>query len=409
MARDESRTIRVRCLTWDQVEQFYAQKLRGDALVVKMPVMPALGEGVTVALGLPSGLVFALDGSVAQVGAQDTTGKWPVAMKMHGLTREVRDRLARLVADGRAGLLSSPAIAPPAPPGGTTTMPRPRTEPLAADGSELVPAPVAPRLDDVAPDERPVFTALEQLDRRLRERPAHEVLGVAVDADLRQVRAAYFALAKQHHPDAYARHRSPAVHQLAQELFIFVNRAYDRLRESALRDTGVSVPGPAMSGGPGWWLDPRDAEPAPADEAGEIAVELVIDNPGEPAAEVASESTSGPKNLADELFGDLGPQEEAPPFDTPVPASTERALSLANAGRASLAAGRFDEARGSFAAALKLDGKNREVRALYFVASGLLLRARGQHAEAQVQLETALGHDPGCGEAQRALGRTRRE
>src|SRR5690348_2064319 len=109
MARDESRTIRVRCVTWDQVEQFYAQKLRGDALVVKMPVMPALGEGVTVALGLPSGLVFALDGSVQQVGSQDTTGKWPVAMKMHGLTREVRDRLAGLVADGRAGLLSSPA------------------------------------------------------------------------------------------------------------------------------------------------------------------------------------------------------------------------------------------------------------------------------------------------------------
>jgi DnaJ-domain-containing protein 1 len=409
MARDESRTIRVRCVTWDQVEQFYAQKLRGDALVVKMPVRPELGEGVTVALGLPSGLVFALDGSVAQVGSQDTTGKWPVSMRMHGLSREVRDRLARLVTDGRAGLLSAPAIAPPAPPGGTTTGSprRPRTEPPAADGSELVIPPMIPRVDDVAPDERAVFGALVELDRKLRERPAHEVLGVPVDADLRTIRAAYFKLAKQHHPDAYARHRSPAVHLQAQELFIFVNRAYDRLRESSLRQTGVSVPGPAMSGGPGWWLDPRDAEPVGESEPGEVAVELVVDNPGEPAADISGDH--GRRDLADELFGDLGPHDEAPPFDTPVPASTERALSLANAGRASLAAGRFDEARGSFAAAHKLDGKNREVRARYIVASGLLLRARGQHAEAQVQLETALGHDPNCGEAQRALGRVKRE
>jgi len=94
VARDESRTIRVRCVTWDQVEQFYEKKLKGDVLVVKMPVEPDLGEGVTLALGLPSGLVFALDGSVNTVGSMDTTGKWPVAMKMHGLTREVRGREA---------------------------------------------------------------------------------------------------------------------------------------------------------------------------------------------------------------------------------------------------------------------------------------------------------------------------
>ena len=88
MARDEARTIKVRCATWDQVEAFYTQKLKGDTLVVKMPVQPMIGDGVTVALGLPSGLNFAFDGSVTSVGAGDTGGKWPVAMKMHGLTRE---------------------------------------------------------------------------------------------------------------------------------------------------------------------------------------------------------------------------------------------------------------------------------------------------------------------------------
>ena len=61
MARDEARTIKVRCTTWDQVEAFYTQKLKGDTLVVKMPVQPMIGDGVTVALGLPSGLIFAID------------------------------------------------------------------------------------------------------------------------------------------------------------------------------------------------------------------------------------------------------------------------------------------------------------------------------------------------------------
>ena len=37
--------------------------------VVKMPVRPALRETVTVALGLPDGLVFAIDGVVAKVSA----------------------------------------------------------------------------------------------------------------------------------------------------------------------------------------------------------------------------------------------------------------------------------------------------------------------------------------------------
>jgi Tfp pilus assembly protein PilF len=129
---------------------------------------------------------------------------------------------------------------------------------------------------------------------------------------------------------------------------------------------------------------------------------------------VAHERTA-PRTLADQLFGDMGGEDEkrdddrpGDAFDSIVPAGTEQALSLANAGRAAFAAGQYELARGHFAAALKVDPRNRPVRALYHVASGFVMRARGQDAEAQLQFETALGHDPACHEAQRALGRTAR-
>jgi adhesin transport system membrane fusion protein len=53
----------------------------------------------------------------------------------------------------------------------------------------------------------------------------------------------------------------------------------------------------------------------------------------------------------------------------------------------------------------QIDQRNRAIRALYHVASGLSLRQKGEHAQAQLQFETALGHDPECADALRALGK----
>ena len=430
MSRDEARTIKVRCVTWDQVESFYTQKLKGDTLVVKMPVQPLVGDGVTVALGLPNGLVFAIDGSVSSVGGADTTGKWPVAMKMHGLTREVRERLERLVRDGREGLLSTPPIKPPEPAdeplaAGTNSSAavrhRAKSTPPTSDGAEPVSPDPEPRLEDVMVDERPAYEALAAVHKRLLGLPAHEVLGVPFEADQRAIRAGYFALAQKHHPDAYGKYLSPALRRLASELFIHVNRAYDRMREAALRASGVSAPGPAARDAAGWLIDPGDpglvaAAPLPPPPALEMIGEepgaLPDAEPSRPSGLAAGTSApvvaSGePRDLASELFGDMPATEvhQQLPFDAHVPASTESVLSLANAGRAAMAAGRFDEARTNFAAALRLDGRNRPVRALYHVASGMVLRQKGQSAEAQTQFETALGHDPQCADALRALGR----
>jgi tetratricopeptide (TPR) repeat protein len=430
MARDEARTIKVRCTTWDQVEAFYTQKLKGDTLVVKMPVQPMIGDGVTVALGLPSGLVFAIDGSVTSVGAVDPSGKWPVAMKMHGLTKEVRERLDRLVHDGREGLLSTPQVLPSEPPPGPLAVgtqsrrPRPRSSP-PPDGAEPVAVDPEPRVEDVIHDERPAFEALAGLHKQLLGLPAHEVLGVPFDADLATIRAGYFALARQHHPDAYGKYLSPALRRLASELFIYVNLAYDRLRQAAAAAGGARLPGPATRDGGGWLIDMRDVVEPPPSAPVEVYMAVSAPHPGpedEPDDDtptprsvpaVAGGTPPAPlsavgeaKDLASELFGDLPAEAaESQPFDAQDAPSTESALSLANTGRAAMAAGRWEEARSSFAAALKLDPRNRPVRALYHVASGMVLRQRGQAAEAQTQFETALGHDPQCADALRALGR----
>jgi translation initiation factor IF-2 len=385
--------------------------------------------------------VFAVDGSVTQVGGRDAQGKWPVALKMHGLTVAVRERLARLVRDGREGLLSALTAIPP-PPGNAAPVAPEHGDPAPTD-PEPTPAPYAPPIEPLVPDEavaapaardevhaedKDVHAALAQYHEDILRQATHEILGVAYDADLRAVRAAYFTLARHRHPDVYGRYRSPGVRALASEVFVHINRAYDRLRADVVARSGAAMPGPAATGGAAWLVDeddvrpaesveleaethhaPAPASPAPAPPA-PAAPAAVAAPPPAPHMPIAAGTPVPRKTLADELFGDLGapPAPDDQPFDAVVPASTERSASLANAGRAALAAGQCEVAQGHFAAALKLDPRNRPVRALYHVASGLLLRARGQHTEAQLQLESALAHDPTCAEALRALGLTAR-
>jgi len=72
-------------------------------------------------------------------------------------------------------------------------------------------------------------------------------------------------------------------------------------------------------------------------------------------------------------------------------------------GRAALVEGRYRDACEAFAGFLRRDPRNRQVRALYHVASGLDLRAKGEGVKARLQFETALAHDKDCDEARRAL------
>ncbi|MBI4511470.1 MAG: J domain-containing protein [Deltaproteobacteria bacterium] len=419
MPQGEARSIRVKCVSWEQVEALYQRKLKGDLLLIRMPIRPALGDLVSVTLDLPSGLLFTLGGQVTRLGAADKDGKYAVVLQLSRPGDEVRDRLSRLVTEAAE---ENPVVA--------VRPPIPEAEQRPASASQSVadraatesvrPVPVF-KIEDVLPAERSVYLSLEQAKRQLLGLKTHEVLGIASDADLSAVRGAYFALAKTYHPDIFGRYRSKAVRAIAAEVFLHVNRAYDRLRDAALARGEERVPGPSAHGKWGWLVLPADdraAEDADVIElqAEDPNVELMGDlvpgaTAGGPGAGERENPVGGvlhaPAPLTEEdLFDDVSFSEgDRDSGGSYRPAGVSVKDSLADQGQRAIAAERWEEARELIAAALKEEPRNRTLRALYHVASGQELRARGRAAEATLHFETALAHDSECVEARRALGR----
>jgi hypothetical protein len=412
------RTIRVRCATWGQVEKFYRQKLRANTLLVKMPFEPPLAAPVTVALGLPNGLVLAIDGEVAKV-APSPEGRFAVSLKMTGFDAAVAKRLERLVEDGRRDENAPVEI-------------------LGEGDPELSgPTRLAPPEPQLSEEDRAVLAELEGTRRRLLDAATHEVLGVAPDADAAGIRAAYLALARRWHPDSFGVRPAP-VRLAAAELLIHLNRAFERLAgETADAQVGWLVAPEPMERGAAR-VEPPVAAPSgsrpPAPKPPErvsmasLAAALPPDERDEPDDRPFDTARTDPLS-ADELFDDalvndprvtgagdalvasaalakiptVPPQ---PPAGTQPPPTPMREAALAEAlaaGRAALDAGRWTEAREQFAAALRADPRHRTARGLYHVASGHDLRARGEAAQATLQFETALAHDRECDEARRAL------
>lgn len=353
-------TIKVKCLTWDQVEEFYTRKVVNERLVLRLPSRGASGSTVTIALVTPSGMVVGLDALIEGAGALDERGKYPVALRLTGLTPDARLRLVRLVHEGRGGVPEIEVTAD------DDDVPLP--EPGDAPVDEVVERREAPTIDTVLPEERLAFEQLAEVHKRHQELAAHQVLGVGPDANLAAIRRAYLGLAKRHHPDVYGRFASPAVHALALKVFLHVNRAYDRLRQS-FAEAGVPTTGPARGDTSGWVAN---VVAAPADDH------------LEEASEVNFESAVRTPLTVVELGGDdSGFQAEK--------------------GREAIEAGEFARAREHLAAALRAHPRSRALRALYHVASGLEMRQLGRLSEAQLHLETALRHDKDCELATRAL------
>lgn len=354
-------TIKVKCATWDQVEEFYTRKVVNERLVLRLPTRGAPGSTVTIALVMPTGLVFALDALVEGTGALDDRGKYPVALRMVGLTDENKLRLVRLVHEGRGDVVEIEILADDDVPVAT---------PADAPLDEVVERRAEPGPEAVLPEEKQAFEQLDAIRRRHQELAAHAVLGVPVEATPQVVRKAYLALAKKHHPDVYGRFRSPAVRHLAQQVFLHVNRAYDRMRQ-AFADQGVPTIGPARADTSGWVTDVVAApDDDPLDEASEVNFESAVRTPLKPE--------------------EIGGEDEA--------------VALAAAGREQIQAGAFAAAREDLARALRAHPRNRQLRALYHVASGFEMRERGRTSEAQLHLETALRHDKDCELAASAIG-----
>jgi hypothetical protein len=436
------RILRVRCATWDQVEGFYASKLRrGRLLTMRVPFEPALNEELTVGLELPNQLVIAIDGTVTHIGAPGASGKLAVEVNLHGLSPELLDRVRAQVAEARSSGFADTAPGPvrartdevsldipldrdrpgerahdraESAFGGTdaqllTPLPGPDvvvTMPLVGLASA---APTIPAVETAPPETldeerdlglaaRVVFEELEAALRRVRELPAHEVLGVPWDADAAQVRAAWIALGRRYHPDVMVRHRARALRHLSEELTIHVNRAYDRMRAALVAEGRAAAFGPALHPPRGWLVGFDDL--ATADPLRVPPPELSHDPP-RPRGTVRFELAP---LREEDLFGDIaiegseGADELSLPQARGVPGDA-----FEKQARARLAIGDHAAAREILAAALHVYPRSQPLRALYHVASAMDALDGGQSMLATSQLEAALVQDPECREAAAAL------
>jgi hypothetical protein len=353
------RTLHVRCATWDQVDTFTTRKLRkGRLLSMKVPFVGKTGAQVTLGLELPNEMVIAIDGVIQKASAVDGDPQrtW-IEIDLTGLTPDVMARIKHLAETAADDAGTDPQIAP-APV---------RRSPVMAG-------------EDLPADERALFQKLTGELRRLRQLPAHEVIGVPRDPTPEQLRIGWKQLVRRHHPDLVARRNAPAITHLAEELTILSNRAYDRLR-AALASEGQGINAGSMVATPPGWLvgfeDIQSADSTPAPRA----TPRRYDRPPTPPPQPVVARTQTPAQ-GGETF-------------------EQRA-------RAMLATGDANAAREVLAAALVVYPRSKPLRSLYYVATALAALQEGEVVLATSQLETALAHHEQCVEASRMLDHVRR-
>jgi hypothetical protein len=394
------RTLKVKCPTWRHVETFYSRKLRKDrTLTLRVPFEPEEGAQISVGLELPDGEMVSIPGTIIGVTAGEDDDRNAMRLFLHGLDAGLLDRLKAMVAAADASTNAQPASPGPTPAAapvrpqaapksapkapaapahnsgrvdaaprqfvgtsrsGPTLVQPPATTPEDAPVDELIEPPFEPGVDDVSEYERDVFLYLDGELRRMRESASYEVLGVDQHADVAVIRAAYFELTKRFHPDLFARYRSRAILHMSQELFIHINKAYDRLRNALVAAGQAIVAGPALIPHDGWLAGMDDIQGA--DDLSQVSLRR------------------------ERSYGE----------DPPSRQGTGDLLALVRTGK-------FEEARERVAAALHYDPRDRRMRALYHVISGRELMSRHEGTAAATQFEAALAHDRTCREAREAL------
>ena len=204
----------------------------------------------------------------------------------------------------------------------------------------------------------------------MREFAANEVLGVARDASVEDIRKGYFARTKHFHPDVFARYRSQAVTHMAQEVFIHINRAYDRMREGAVAEGRAVLAGPALLPHDGWLASLDDMV----------------------AADDLEGSASGPSGA-----GGAGVIDR----------TSDAVDVIFNTAEDFMAQGDYEHARSFVASALHGDPRNRRLRALYYLIGGKQALLDGDPVLAASQFDSALAHDREYQPAREALDQLR--
>jgi hypothetical protein len=363
-----SRTLHVRCATWEQVDVFTTRKLRkGRLLSMKVPFLVKAGSPVTIGLELPNEVVVAIDGMIQKAapvevdGKPDGTRTW-IEIELTGFNDEIKARLRRLKREAE-----DPDTDP-------------KIEPVAPERRAQSPLGEA----DLPADERELFQHLSAELRRLRQAAVHDVLGVPANAGPELVRASWKDLIRRNHPDLVARRHAPAITHLAEELTILANRAYDRMRTSLVADGRAAIAGPSVAAPPGWLVAFEDIKSDPASPTAPRQPPRRFDRPPTP------------------------PPEPPPPPPSAASSSGQGSEAYEGRARAMLAQGDSNSAREVLAAALVVYPRSKPLRSLYYVATALSALQEGELMLATAQLETALAHHEQCVEASKMLDHIRR-
>lgn len=313
-----------------------------------------------------------------------------------------------------------------AEPSGRHPLQRPDTEaavtrrtPGAASGINLAVA------ENRAPDAARVFRELQESLERLRAASPWEVLGIGVNADDSDAKAALRSASKTYHPHRFAKHDDAEISAIATEIFVLhrqafmdVSRANERrsraeqskattLERSA--KTKVAAPKPAAT--------VAETEPQPraimqGTQAPTATRAESTSDPGQPASPGQAPRISGARNAASLLGRALGTGSRRPPKRPGTAANSQRSPAIPPPRRPAAGA-----ATTTSAAAPRPPGTpmrapgpraatpptQTEPSAEVLMARGLQHLAASRFKEAENDLGRALAADPEFTEATRWL------
>jgi len=139
-----------------------------------------------------------------------------------------------------------PEAPPPPPPASPPRKKRPPTKEISAPQLAKAMGSLLPELSAVVSTSR--LSNEESIQREqlaakmaaMRRLDYFEILGVKRKASREEIKRAYFALAKEYHPDRHFQSASAEIRQLAQQLYDLISTAHDTLTDPSERDRYVA-------------------------------------------------------------------------------------------------------------------------------------------------------------------------
>lgn len=237
----------------------------------------------------------------------------------------------------------------------------------------------------LAADDGAVRAALGQELNRVKQAEPAAALGIAPDASAETVRARFLALVKVYHPNRFAR-RPPDVFKLANEVFLHLRRAHQRLTERPPAG-GPSAPAASPAAAT---LAARASEISPPSQP-RLDVDAALAARRRRVRTHPSSSGGTPPSAAIELLERTRRREEEQKerFETAL---------------AEVSLGRLPSARTALRALVAESPADRRYRAYLHYVTGRMHESVGRTSEAVSEYDRALGFD-----AELELARAARE